>query len=158
MIASIPVLLFSRIINGLTGGLVSVAQASIADMSDKSDKSKNFGIIGMAFGTGFILGPFLGGFLSSDFSRFFNSTTPFIFAALLSSASLVYSRKKLVETSPMEDKKINWKKPFDQLSKGLKIPGLKKLFAANFFLFFRICVLYHVYSRLSGPELRFHTV
>jgi len=58
MIASIPVLLFSRIINGLTGGLVSVAQASIADMSDKSDKSKNFGIIGMAFGTGFILGPF----------------------------------------------------------------------------------------------------
>jgi len=136
MIASIPVLLFSRIINGLTGGLVSVAQASIADMSDKSDKSKNFGIIGMAFGTGFILGPFLGGFLSSDFSRFFNSTTPFIFAALLSSASLVYSRKKLVETSPMEDKKINWKKPFDQLSKGLKIPGLKKLFAANFFYLF----------------------
>lgn len=68
MIASIPILPFSRIINGLTGGLISVAQASIADLSDKSGKSKNFGIIGMAFGIGFIFGPFLEGFLSSGFS------------------------------------------------------------------------------------------
>ena len=133
--ASIPILFLSRIINGLTGGLISVAQASIADMSDKADKSKNFGIIGMAFGTGFILGPFLGGLLSSDLSRFFTSVTPFIFAAGISSLSLIYSNRKLVETSPMEDKKINWKKPLTQLSKGLKIPGLKKLFTANFFYF-----------------------
>ena len=65
LVASIPILLFSRVVNGLTGGLISVAQASIADLSDKAHKSKNFGIIGMAFGIGFIFGPFLGGFLSS---------------------------------------------------------------------------------------------
>lgn len=135
LVASIPILLFSRVINGLTGGLISVAQASIADLSDKTDKSKNFGIIGMAFGIGFIFGPFLGGFLSSGFSKYFTSVTPFIFAAIISSISLIYSNRKLVETSPMEDKKINWKKPMTQLSKGLKIPGLKKLFAANFFYF-----------------------
>jgi len=135
MTASITVLFFSRIINGLTGGLISVAQASIADLSDKSEKSKNFGIIGMAFGTGFILGPFLGGLLSSNLSPYFSSITPFIFAAGLSSISLIYSNRKLVETSPMEDKSIDWKKPMTQLSKGLRIPGLKKLFSANFFYF-----------------------
>ena len=135
MTASIPILFLSRIINGLTGGLISVAQATIADISEKEDKSKNFGLIGAAFGTGFILGPFLGGFLSSDILPFFSATTPFYFAAVLSTASLVYSRVKLDETSPMEDKKINWKKPFTQLSRGLKIQGLKKLFTANFFYF-----------------------
>lgn len=135
LVASIPILLFSRVINGLTGGLISVAQASIADLSDKTDKSKNFGIIGMAFGIGFIFGPFLGGYLSSGFTGYFTSVTPFIFAALLSSASLIYSNRKLVETSSMEDKKIDWKKPMTQLSKGLRIPGLKKLFTANFFYF-----------------------
>lgn len=135
MVASIPILLFSRVINGLTGGLISVAQASIADLSDKDHKSKNFGIIGMAFGIGFIFGPFLGGLLSSDLSPLFGVVTPFLFAAGLSSLSLVYSNRKMVETSPMEDKKINWKKPLTQLSKGLRLPGLKKLFAANFFYF-----------------------
>lgn len=135
MVASIPILLFSRVINGLTGGLISVAQASIADLSDKDHKSKNFGIIGMAFGIGFIFGPFLGGLLSSDLSPLFGVVTPFLFAAGLSSLSLVYSNRKMVETSPMEEKKINWKKPLTQLSKGLRLPGLKKLFAANFFYF-----------------------
>jgi len=135
MAASIPVLFISRIINGLTGGLIAVAQATIADVTDNDNKSKNFGIIGAAFGTGFILGPFLGGFLSSDFSQFFTATTPFFFAAGLSTLSLFYSRFKLEETSPMEEKSINWKKPFTQLKKGLNIPGLKKLFGANFFYF-----------------------
>lgn len=132
---SIAVLFISRIVNGLTGGLISVAQATIADVTDKDHKSKNFGIIGMAFGTGFILGPFLGGFLSSDFLPFFSASFPFWFAAGISTISLAYVTKSLHETSPMEDKKINWKKPFTQLKKGWRIPGLRKLFTANFFYF-----------------------
>lgn len=135
MAASIPILIVSRAVNGLTGGLVSVAQASIADLSDKDDKSKNFGIIGAAFGTGFVFGPFLGGFLSSGFVPLFSSYFPFIFAAGLSALSLVYSKISLVETSPMEDKSINWKKPFTQLSKGLNLENLKKLYFTNFFYF-----------------------
>ncbi|WEL23423.1 MFS transporter, DHA1 family, tetracycline resistance protein [Candidatus Nanohalovita haloferacivicina] len=133
--ASIPILFLSRIINGLTGGLISVAQATIADVSSKDEKSKNFGLIGAAFGTGFILGPFLGGLLSSDLHPWFSATLPFYFAATLSTASLIYSRYKLDETSPMEEKKINWKKPLTQLKKGFQIPGLKKLFGVNFFYF-----------------------
>jgi len=132
---SIAVLFFSRIVNGLTGGLISVAQATIADVTDDADKSKNFGKIGMAFGIGLILGPFLGGFLSSDILSFFSATTPFFFAAALSFVSLIYSSIALEETSPMESKKINWLKPFTQIRKGVNLPGLKKLFTANFFYF-----------------------
>ncbi|QGA80536.1 MFS transporter [Candidatus Nanohalobium constans] len=135
MFNSIAVLFASRVLNGLTGGLVSVSQATIADITEDDKKSKNFGIIGMAFGIGFIFGPFLGGFLSSDFLHFFSVTTPFWFAAAVSTISLLYVTKSLHETSPMEDKKINWKKPFTQLKKGWGLPGLKKLFTANFFYF-----------------------
>jgi len=132
---SIPILLFSRVINGLTGGLVSVAQATIADITDKGHKSANFGKIGMAFGLGLILGPFLGGLLSSDILSVFSAPLPFFFAAALSMTTLFYSKRALEETSPMEDKKVDWMKPFTQLRKGYNLPGLKKLFTANFFYF-----------------------
>jgi len=135
MFNSIAVLFVSRIINGLTGGLVAVAQATIADITDKDNKSKNFGRIGMAFGLGLIFGPFLGGLLSSDILPFFSATLPFFFAAGLSSITLIYSRHALEETSPMESKKINWLKPFTQLKKGVNLPNLRKLFTANFFYF-----------------------
>lgn len=82
-----------------------------------------------------MLGPFLGGFLSSDLLGFFSATTPFYFAALVSGLSLVMITKELKETSPMEQKNINWKKPFTQLKKGLSLEGMRKLFAANFFYF-----------------------
>jgi DHA1 family tetracycline resistance protein-like MFS transporter len=135
MSGNIAILFLSRIVNGLTGGLISVAQATIADITDNDHKSKNFGIIGMAFGTGLLMGPFLGGFLSSDFLPFFSASFPFWFTAGLSALSLVYVTHSLRETSPMEQKTINWLKPFTQLKKGFNLPGLKKLFAANFFYF-----------------------
>ena len=133
--SSIAILFVSRIFNGLTGGLIAVAQASIADITPPDKKSKNFGLIGMAFGVGFILGPFLGGVLSSDLSTYFTSITPFLFAAALSTASLFYSRAAFIETSPLESKKIDWKKPATQIRKGLNLPGLKKFYVVNFFYF-----------------------
>jgi DHA1 family tetracycline resistance protein-like MFS transporter len=54
----------SRIIDGLTGGNLSVAQAYISDVTDAKDRSKGLGMIGAAFGLGFILGPVTGGLLS----------------------------------------------------------------------------------------------
>jgi len=61
---SLWVLFLSRIIDGLTGGNISTAQAYIADMSRPEDRAKNFGLIGAAFGLGFLLGPAIGGALS----------------------------------------------------------------------------------------------
>jgi DHA1 family tetracycline resistance protein-like MFS transporter len=54
----------SRIIDGLTGGNLSVAQAYISDVTDPKDRAKGLGLIGAAFGLGFIIGPATGGVLS----------------------------------------------------------------------------------------------
>lgn len=132
---SVAVLFVSRFVNGLTGGLISVAQATIADVTENKNKSKNFGILGAAFGLGFMLGPFLGGVLSSEGFAVLGITTPFWFAAALSSMSVIFARWKLEETSPMEKDSVNWSKPFSQLKEGLKIPGIRRLLGANFFYF-----------------------
>jgi MFS family permease len=70
------VLFLSRVLDGLTGGTDSTAQAFIADTSAPQDRSKNFGLTGAAFGLGFILGPALGGVLANVYLRL-----PVFFAA-----------------------------------------------------------------------------
>ena len=57
-------LFVSRIIDGITGGNLSVAQAYISDVTDEKSRSKGLGMIGAAFGLGFIIGPVTGGLLS----------------------------------------------------------------------------------------------
>jgi DHA1 family tetracycline resistance protein-like MFS transporter len=59
------ILFASRIIDGLTGGNITVAQAYISDVTDQKDRAKGLGLIGAAFGLGFILGPAIGGLLST---------------------------------------------------------------------------------------------
>ncbi|MEO5646536.1 MAG: MFS transporter [Candidatus Paceibacterota bacterium] len=82
---NIPLLFASRALDGITGGNIAVAQAAIADESEPQDRARNFGLIGAAFGIGFIIGPFLGGELSNPhLVSWFNATTPFWFAAGLS--------------------------------------------------------------------------
>jgi len=58
-----PLLLFSRALDGLTGGNISVARAYVADVTSPKDRAKGMAVIGIAFGVGFILGPALGGIL-----------------------------------------------------------------------------------------------
>lgn len=83
---NIFLLFASRLVDGITGGNISVAQAAIADSTEPQNRAKVFGMIGAAFGFGFIIGPFLGGVLSTpSVLPFFNASTPFIFAGILSS-------------------------------------------------------------------------
>ncbi len=58
------VLFFSRILDGLTGGNITVAQAYITDVTDEENRARGLGMIGAAFGLGFIIGPAVGGALS----------------------------------------------------------------------------------------------
>lgn len=57
----------SRILDGLTGGNISVAQAYISDVTPPEDRGRAFGLIGAAFGLGFIIGPVIGGLLAERF-------------------------------------------------------------------------------------------
>ena len=78
------VLFAARIIDGLTGGNLSVAQAYITDVTDAKNRAKGLGLIGAAFGIGFIIGPVTGGFLSQ-----WGYNIPAFFAAVLSFLNLL---------------------------------------------------------------------
>lgn len=82
-------ILAARILDGFTGGNISVAQAAMADLSPPNERSKAMGLIGAAFGLGFVLGPFLGGWLSGSalglhLAATHNGHLPFFAAAGLS--------------------------------------------------------------------------
>jgi DHA1 family tetracycline resistance protein-like MFS transporter len=82
-------IVISRIIDGFTGGNISVATSAISDISDKESRVKNFGMLGAIFGFCFILGPFIGGKLSDpSVVSFFSYETPFIVAGVLSLINL----------------------------------------------------------------------
>ena len=66
-------LILGRIIDGASGGNISTAMACIADVTTKENRSRNMGLVGAAFGLGFMLGPAIGGVLSKQF----NLATPF---------------------------------------------------------------------------------
>jgi DHA1 family tetracycline resistance protein-like MFS transporter len=76
-----------RIIDGITGGNISTAQAYIADVTTEENRAKGMGLIGAAFGLGFIFGPAIGGILSK-----WGAHVPFLFAGALSlaNATLLY--------------------------------------------------------------------
>ncbi len=77
---SLIVLFVSRAIAGIAGSNFSIAQAAIADVTRPEERARNFGLIGAAFGLGFILGPLLGGILAGASG---NPAVPFIFAGVL---------------------------------------------------------------------------
>lgn len=62
---TLPLLFLARIIDGITGGNISIAQAYIADSTTRENRAKGMGLIGAAFGLGFIIGPSMGGLLSN---------------------------------------------------------------------------------------------
>jgi MFS transporter, DHA1 family, tetracycline resistance protein len=77
---SIAVLIFARALGGIAGANFSIAQAVIADVTPPEKRAQNFGLIGAAFGVGFVLGPLLGGVLAGATG---NPAVPFIFAGIL---------------------------------------------------------------------------
>ncbi|MCC6520817.1 MFS transporter [Candidatus Nomurabacteria bacterium] len=84
------ILFISRLIDGFTGGNISVAQAAISDMAPPTERLKYFGFIGMAFGFGFIIGPFIGGKLADpNVVSWFTNATPFIFSAILTLVNII---------------------------------------------------------------------
>ncbi len=125
-------LLIGRLVAGVTGASFTTASAYIADISTPEDRAKNFGLIGAAFGMGFVIGPFLGG-VSADL---FGLRTPFYVAATLSFLNFLYGFFILPESLSKENRRnFDWKKAnpintFITLSKYKKIAGL--LFAFIF--------------------------
>lgn len=90
---SLWMLFLGRIIDGISGGNISTAQAYIADITTREERARGMGLIGAAFGLGFIFGPAIGGVLSQ-----WGIHVPFLFAAGLSFANAVLLYFTLPET------------------------------------------------------------
>jgi multidrug resistance protein len=122
-VATNPLMLFiARIIDGITGGNNSVAQAVIADQVEVKERTKYFGIIGAVFGMGFLLGPALGGFLSKV-----SLTFPFVVGAILAAISAIMAMILLPETNTKRhEKKVQQEGlfQFKKIAHALKIPTI----------------------------------
>ena len=130
---TIGILFLARIISGGTGGTISTAQAYISDVTDEKNRAKNFGLIGAAFGLGFIMGPALGGFLSR-----FGLAVPIFLAAGLDLANLILVFFWLPESLTPECRTLiaqNKKPPFTlrALIETLRLPMVGPLLNARFF-------------------------
>lgn len=90
---SVFMLFVARILDGITGGNNSVAQAMIADSTEGKERAKAFGLVGAAYGVGFLVGPALGGIMSQ-----FGITAPFWFASFLALVGTILGIIILPET------------------------------------------------------------
>ena len=158
--ASLPLMLLflARLIDGVSGGTAATASAVLADITPPEQRARAFGLIGVAFGLGFIVGPFLGGQLAR-----INVTVPVWAATGFALVNLFMVLRLLPETHPPEERKAMPRKrdlnPFAQVAKVTANPIVGRL-CLSFFLFFlafngftAILVLYFKQRFNWGPEL-----
>lgn len=133
---NIYLLFIGRIIDGFTGGNVSVAQSSISDISDEKTKARNFGLIGMAFGLGFVIGPFIGGKLSDpDIFQGFTYATPFFLSIILTFINIVLVYFNFEETLMIKRAvKIDIFTGFKNIKNAFSFKKLKVMFLVVFLL------------------------
>jgi MFS transporter, DHA1 family, tetracycline resistance protein len=125
---SIEWLFVGRVIAGITGASFTTASAYIADISDEKNRAQNFGMIGAAFGLGFILGPIIGGLLGTLGPR-----VPFIAAAALCFINWLWGYFILPESLSKDHRRpLDWKRanPVGSLLHLRKYPDVSYLLVA----------------------------
>jgi MFS transporter, DHA1 family, tetracycline resistance protein len=138
-------LFLGRIVAGITGASFTTATAYIADISEPEKRAQNFGMVGAAFGLGFIIGPAIGGLCSElgrhiTFAPSFNWAVrlPFLVAALFSLVNVVYGFLVLPESLPAANRRpFEWKRanPVGSLKQLTKHPIVTGL-SISFFLLY----------------------
>ena len=139
---SMWLLFAARVVGGITAATQSTASAYMADISSDEDKAKNFGLLGAAFGVGFILGPLVGGLLAE-----FGSRAPFLAAAALAFANMLFGYFVLPETiTPELRRPFDWQRanPFGAFRQMQKLPGLLPLLS----VFLLLSIAFFVYPAI----------
>ena len=141
---SLAILFAARILDGFTGGNISIAQAYITDVTDSKERSKGLGMIGAAFGLGFIIGPVTGGFLSQ-----WGYAVPAFVAAALSFINLILVYAWLPESLTAEKRAMAQKRPAVTLSaliEAMKRPFTGSLLITRFFFGLAFAIFQTIFS------------
>lgn len=128
---NLTVLFIGRMISGLTGASITVCMAYIADISTDENRSSNYGLIGAAFGLGFIIGPAIGGLLGGRFGP----QAAFLAAASLNFLNFLFGLFILPESFPKEKRRrIQFQKlnPFQSLAHIFNSPVILSLALVHF--------------------------
>ncbi len=126
------ILFVARVISGISGATYSTAAAVLSDISDKGERSAKFGLIGGAFGLGFVLGPALGGLLGE-----FGTRIPFVAAGILALANAAFGFFVLQETLVKSQRRaFQWSRcnPFAALLRIQRLPAIASLMLVTFLL------------------------
>ena len=106
IVETLPWLFVARALSGIFGGSYAAAQAAIADITKPEERARNFGFVGAAFGIGFVAGPAIGGLLGEISPR-----APFVAAAILAAANMLYGYFIFPETLPPERRRaFDWRR------------------------------------------------
>ena len=135
ILKSLSLILISRIIGGVASANFSIAQASIADISKPENRAKNFGLIGAAFGIGFVVGPVLGGYVAHFFNQ---AAAPFWLAGIFGIINMISVFFFLPETNlhnRLSAKKITFFKAFTNIKTAFTDNISAHIYKANFFYF-----------------------
>lgn len=146
---SIWLLLLGRLVGGITAATQGTANAYMADISAPEDRAANFGLIGAAFGVGFVLGPLIGGLLAE-----FGTRAPFYAAAALAGLNAVFGYFVLKETLPAERRRpFSWRRanPLGSFRHLAALPGIAPLLVV-FFLYQVAFAVYPAIWSFFGKE------
>jgi DHA1 family tetracycline resistance protein-like MFS transporter len=141
---SLAWLIFGRAVSGMFGASFTTAAAYIADISTDKNRAQNFGLIGAAFGVGFIIGPAIGG-IASDFGL----RVPFMVAAFLSLANFIYGLVFLKESLPATDRRkfeIKRANPIGAIMQIVRFPKYRGLFIVTFIVLLSNMAIHSVWN------------
>lgn len=138
------VLLLGRVIGGITAATQSTATAYMADISAPHERAARFGLVGAAFGAGFVIGPVMGGLLAE-----YGTRAPFWMAAGLAAANAVFGWVVLKETvTDAKRRSFNWRRanPLGALRALGRLPGVTPLLLVYFIYYIGFAVYPAVWS------------
>jgi len=150
MAHSVVMLFAARIVDGLSGGNISTARAYVADVTEPKDRARAYGLIGAAFGLGFILGPALSGVLAKV-----SYTAPIWAAAALTLVATVMALLWLPETVHRAHAGTgNWN-PFRFLPELLTRPIVRRVLAIDFMYWFSFAVFQTTFALFAAQRFGF---
>jgi multidrug resistance protein len=145
---SIAMLFAARIVDGLSGGNISTARAYVADVTEPKDRARAYGLIGAAFGLGFILGPALSGALVHV-----SYTAPIWAAAALTLVATVMAWVWLPET--VHRAKAGAGNPFSYLPALVRRPPVGRVLAIDFVYWFAFAMFQTTFALFAGRRFGF---